>query len=63
MNDELNLYREMRVKTPQEFEDIKTKYRNLGFRVVTFLDSNQDKDINDGIKAVIKNHYDLFNGK
>ena len=50
-------------QTPQEFEDIKTKYRNLGFRVVTFLDSNQDKDINDGIKAVIKNHYDLFNGK
>ncbi len=44
-------------QTPQEFKDTKTKYRNLGFRVVTFLDGNPDKDINEGIKAVIGNHY------
>ena len=48
--------------TPQEFEEIKTKYRELGFRVVTFLDGSPDKDINEGIRAVIGNHYDLFSG-
>lgn len=49
-------------QTQQEFEKIKTKYRELGFRVVTFLDGSSDKDINEGIKAVIGNHYDLFSG-
>lgn len=44
-------------QTEQEFEEIKTKYRSLGFRVVTFLDGNQEKDINEGIRAVISNHY------
>lgn len=44
-------------KSEQEFEEIKTKYRSLGFRVVTFLDGSQDKDINEGIRAVIRNHY------
>lgn len=50
-------------QTEEEFTNITTKYRELGFRVVTFLDGNPDKDINEGIKAVIKNHYDLFSGK
>ena len=50
-------------QTPEEFEKIKTKYRELGFRVVVFGDGSPDKDINEGIKAVIKNHYDLFCAK
>lgn len=28
----------------------------MGFRVVTFIDGPKDRDINEGIKAVIKNH-------
>ena len=44
-------------QTQQEFEDIKAKYRDLGFRVVTFQDGSSDKDINEGLKAVISNHY------
>ena len=49
-------------QTQQEFEEIKTKYRELGFRVVTFLDGSPDKDINEGIKAVIRNHYKEMGG-
>ena len=30
---------------------------DLGFRVVTYLDGQNDKNIHDGLKAVIKNHY------
>lgn len=40
----------------EEFETLKEKYRQLGFRVVTFLDGPEDKNIHDGLKAVIKNH-------
>lgn len=29
---------------------------DLGFRVVTYLDGNSQKDIHNGIKALIQNH-------
>ena len=35
----------------EEFEDI-------GFRVVTFLDGDSNINIHDGIKALVKNHWD-----
>ena len=41
----------------EEYETAKDKYRKLGFRVVTYLDGQDDKDIHMGLKAVIKNHY------
>ena len=41
----------------KEYETAKDKYRELGFRVVTYLDGQNDKNIHDGLKAVIKNHY------
>lgn len=41
----------------KEYEIAKDKYRELGFRVVTYLDGQNDKNIHDGLKAVIKNHY------
>ena len=44
--------------TQEEFEAAKVKFRELGFRVVTYLDGPSDKNIHDGLKAVIKNHYD-----
>lgn len=43
-------------QTSQEFEKEREKYRRLGFRVITFLDGKLDKDINEGMKAVIGNH-------
>lgn len=43
--------------TQEDFETAKEKYRKLGFRVVTYLDGQNDKNIHDGLKAVIKNHY------
>ena len=41
----------------EEYNATKDKYRNLGFRVVTYQDGQSDKDIHVGLKAVIKNHY------
>ena len=46
----------------QEFENYVVKYRNLGFRVVTFLDGNQNRDINEGMRAIIANHYKDMGG-
>lgn len=42
----------------EEFEAERKKYANIGFRVVTFLDENSNTNIHDGIKALIKNHWD-----
>ncbi len=42
----------------QDFEAEWEKYSRIGFRVVTFLDGPTDTDINTGIKALIKNHWD-----
>ena len=41
----------------EEFETAKEQYRKLGFRVVTYLDEKKDKNIHDGLKVIIKNHY------
>ncbi len=47
-----------------EWKTVKETYRKLGFRVVTFLDGPEDKNIHDGLKAVLQNHYGntLLNG-
>ena len=49
-------------RTEEEFENYKVKYRNLGFRVVAFLDGDQNKDINEGLVAIIRNHYEDMGG-
>ena len=41
----------------EQYELKKETYRKCGFRVVTFVDGPEDKNIHDGLKAVIKNHY------
>lgn len=35
---------------------MKEKYIRMGFRVVTFKDGPADRNIEEGIKALIKNH-------
>ncbi|WFR55913.1 hypothetical protein QA584_20155 [Anaerocolumna sp. AGMB13025] len=40
----------------EELEEQKKYWMSLGFRIVTFLDGNSNKDIHEGLKAVIKNH-------
>lgn len=40
----------------EEFQQIKKYWTSLGFRTVTFLDGSSDKEIKEGLKAVIKNH-------
>ena len=42
----------------EEFEAERRKYVGIGFRVVTFQDRNPDTDIHEGIKALVKNHWD-----
>jgi len=39
-----------------ELENQKRYWSSLGFRVVIFIDGDCEKDINEGIKAVIHNH-------
>ena len=41
----------------EEFEAERRKYVCIGFRVVTFQDGNPDTDIHEGIKALVKNHW------
>ena len=41
----------------EEFEKSKEQYRKCGFRIVTYLDGQEDKNIHDGLKALIKNHF------
>lgn len=41
----------------KEFEAERKKYADTGFRVVTFLDGFSDSNIHDGIKALVKNHW------
>ena len=42
----------------EEFEAERKKYADIGFRVVTFLDGDSNVNIHDGIKALVKNHWD-----
>lgn len=43
--------------TEEEFNQAKEKYTNWGFRVVTYLDGNNQTDIHSGMKALIQNHW------
>lgn len=43
-------------QTEEEFIRVKAKYKDLGFRVVIYLDGSDEKDIHDGIRALIQNH-------
>ena len=45
----------------EDFEADKEKYRKIGFRVVTFADGQPDKNIHNGIKALIRNHIKEIN--
>ncbi len=47
----------------EEFQAAKEKYRKLGFRVVAYIDGPTDKNIHNGLKNIIKNHYDSFTYK
>lgn len=40
----------------EELEQIKNYWNELGFRSVIFYEGNNVKDINEGLKAVLKNH-------
>lgn len=42
--------------TQEEYEATKERYTRMGFRAVTFKDGRNDNDIQEGIRAVIKNH-------
>ena len=44
--------------TQKEYEVVKELYRKLGFRVVTYVDGQREKEIQEGLKLVIKNHMD-----
>ena len=35
----------------------KKKYTDFGFRVVVYQEKPKEKNIHDGLKALIKNHY------
>lgn len=43
--------------TQEEFEVVKECFTRIGFRVVTYLDGPQEKDIHNGIKTLIQNHW------
>lgn len=47
-------------RTEEEFNQAKEKYTDFGFRVVTFLDGNNQMDIHSGIKALIQNHLNEY---
>lgn len=40
----------------EELEREKMYWKKLGFRVAVFIDGDNNKDINEGLKAVIRNH-------
>ena len=42
----------------EECEAERKKYADIGFRVVTFLDGDANANIHDGIKTLVKNHWD-----
>lgn len=42
--------------TQEEYEATKEHFTGIGFRVVTYLDGKQDKNIHTGIKALVRNH-------
>ena len=48
--------------TQEEYINEKKRYTRMGFRVVTFKGGQNNLDIQQGIKSVIKNHIvDFYN--
>jgi len=46
----------------KEYQNAKERYTRMGFRVVTFKGGQNNLDIQQGIKSVIKNHIvDFYN--
>ncbi len=43
--------------TQEEYRQTKEKLTECGFRVVTYSDGSKEKDIHNGLKMLIKNHY------
>ncbi len=43
--------------TNEEYKHTKETLTEYGFRVVTYFDGAKEKDIHDGLKQLIKNHY------
>lgn len=41
-----------------EFEQARSRFGKLGFRVVTYLDGAPERNLNEGMKQLIRNHYD-----
>ncbi len=46
--------------TDEEYKHTKKALTAYGFRVVTFFDGANEKNIHNGLKALIKNHYTEF---
>ncbi len=42
--------------TQKDYEVAKELYSKLGFRVVTYVGAQDKKEIQEGLKAIIKNH-------
>lgn len=42
--------------TKEEYEQIKEGLTKCGFRIVTYFDGTDKKDIHTGLKQLIKNH-------
>lgn len=43
--------------TQEDFDTAKERFTRIGFRVVTYLDSQPSNDIHIGMKALIRNHW------
>lgn len=43
--------------TQDEYEQTKERIVRQGFRVVTYFDGAEGRNIHDGLKRLIKNHY------
>lgn len=41
----------------EEIYKLKEYWSALGFRVVVFIDGDAEKDIHEGLKALIRNHF------
>ena len=41
----------------EDYKKVKERYARSGFRVVTYVDGQREKDIHEGLKTIIKNHY------
>ena len=49
--------------TQEDFDAAKERFTRIGFRVVTYLDGQPNKDIHIGMKALIRNHWEDSPGR